>query len=53
MIEIELSNTDLVLAATMMAVGAGTTLYYFALAAVTVSERLPAVIHAWRVAGRK
>jgi len=53
MIEIEMTYTGLVLASTMVVTGALTTMYYFILGVVTVSERLPAVMHAWRVAGRK
>jgi len=53
MIEIEMTYTGLVLASAMVATGALTTMYYFILGVVTVSERLPAVMHAWRVAGRK
>ena len=53
MIEIEMTYTGLVLASAMVVTGALTTMYYFILGVVTVSERLPAVMHAWRVAGRK
>ena len=53
MIEIGLTHTGLVLASAMVLTGTATTVYYFILGVVTVSERLPAVIHAWRVAGRK
>ena len=44
MIEIEMTYTGLVLASTMVVTGALTTMYYFILGVVTVSERLPAVI---------
>jgi hypothetical protein len=53
MIEIEMTYTGLVLASAMVLTGIATTSYFFILGVVTVSERLPAVIHAWRVAGRK
>jgi len=48
---IELTNIDLALAGSMIAVGAGTTLYGICFLATTISERLPAAIKAWRDAG--
>jgi len=48
---IELTNIDIALAGSMIAVGAGTTIFGFCYLTVTISERLPAAIKAWRDAG--
>jgi len=48
---IELTNIDIALAASLITVGAGTTLYGICFLATTISERLPAAIKAWRDAG--
>jgi hypothetical protein len=53
MIEIEMTYAGLAFLSAMVVTGAATVTYYFILGVVTVSERLPAVIHAWRVAGRR
>ena len=49
---VELTNIDLALAASLITVGAGATLYGICRLAEHVSDRLPAAIKAWRAAGR-
>jgi hypothetical protein len=49
---IELTTMDLALAASLITVGAGTTIYGICRLAGHVSDRLPAAIKAWRAAGR-
>jgi len=48
---IELTNIDLALAGSMIAVGAGATLYGICQSINYISDRLPAAIKAWRDAG--
>jgi len=50
---IELTIADLALAASLITVGAVTTIYGTCRLAEHVSDRLPAAIRAWRDAGRE
>ena len=48
---IELTTMDLAIAASLITVGAGATLYGICQSINYISDRLPAAISAWRAAG--